>query len=61
MEVNDYIDKVIKERIQFLTDEIEENEANIDHFKTTINAFKDNIKKYNAEIKHLKTRAYSES
>ena len=50
-----YIEEVFSNRISKLTDDIEESEANIGHLKDNIELEKENIKKYKAELKYLKS------
>ena len=55
MAAEEFIKSKIEERLTFLKEEIEENEANIENYEQAIKLSKDSIKEYNKEIKYLKS------
>ena len=55
MAAKEFLASKIQERLTFLEEEVEENEANISNYEQSIKLCKESIKEYNKEIKYLKS------
>ena len=55
MAAEEFLTTKIQERLTFLEEEIEENQANIDIYEQAIKLSKESIKEYKKEIKYLKS------
>ena len=55
MAAEEFLTTKIQERLTFLEEEIEENQANIDNYEQAIKLSKESIKEYKKEIKYLKS------
>ena len=55
MAAEEFITNKLQERLTFLGDEIDENQANIDNYEQAIKLCKESIKEYRKEIKYLES------
>ena len=55
MEEKGFIKKEIDTRLKFLSEEVEEHQANVEHYTQSIKEYKELIKLHNKEIKYLKS------
>lgn len=55
MEEKGFIKKEIATRLEFLNEEVEEHQANLEHYTQSIKECKELIRLHNKEIKYLKS------